>query len=277
MPDGSVRLYAFVAFDAEGRFEVTAASLARDANGRLSYPAVTSRWPAAQAFEREIAEQFGVVPVGHPLVETAPLPCHTRRNPGTLGGLRSTNARSRATIPSTRLKARRFTRLRSDRCMPASLNRGISAFSAMAKRFCTWRSSSAINTGVSNGCSCIRMPHVRRSSRRTIAGDASIGHALAYCTALEALSGTRISLRAGRDPRHRPGARTAGQSCRRSRRTLHRRRVSASVGLSWSSARRVPEPYGGNLRQPVRPQPAETGRRLLRHSAGAGGANAAPA
>jgi Ni,Fe-hydrogenase III large subunit len=30
----------------------------------------------------------------------------------------------------------------------------------------------------------------------TIAGDASIGHALAYCTALEALAGSKITLRA---------------------------------------------------------------------------------
>ncbi|WP_242346454.1 hydrogenase large subunit [Anaeromyxobacter terrae] len=71
---GGGRLAALFGRPAEGRVLMTAV-LADDPEGRLAllstlvdgaYPALSAEVPAAQGFEREIAEQYGVRPEGHP-------------------------------------------------------------------------------------------------------------------------------------------------------------------------------------------------------------------
>ncbi len=68
------RLAAFFGRPASGRILLTAA-LADDPEGKLgllstlvdgAYPSLSPEAPSAQGFEREIAEQWGVVPEGHP-------------------------------------------------------------------------------------------------------------------------------------------------------------------------------------------------------------------
>jgi Ni,Fe-hydrogenase III large subunit len=56
-----VRLYAVLAHDMQGRIHVLATDVAAAA-----YPALTPDCPEAHWFEREIAEQWGVRPAGHP-------------------------------------------------------------------------------------------------------------------------------------------------------------------------------------------------------------------
>jgi Ni,Fe-hydrogenase III large subunit len=58
--DGAVVLTAVLADDAGGKLGLLSAVVDR------AYPAISAEVPAAQAFEREIAEQLGVVPEGHP-------------------------------------------------------------------------------------------------------------------------------------------------------------------------------------------------------------------
>jgi Ni,Fe-hydrogenase III large subunit len=56
-----LRLFAVVAEDAEKRLRVAWTRLAGP-----RYPALTPECPQAHLFEREIAEQFGIIPEGHP-------------------------------------------------------------------------------------------------------------------------------------------------------------------------------------------------------------------
>jgi Ni,Fe-hydrogenase III large subunit len=56
----TLRLVAVLADDARGRLSATSAVVGQ------RYPSVASICPQAAAFEREIAEQCGVIPVGHP-------------------------------------------------------------------------------------------------------------------------------------------------------------------------------------------------------------------
>jgi Ni,Fe-hydrogenase III large subunit len=63
---GGVRLYAVLADNDEGVVSPVATDLARD-----EYDALTPDCPAAHHFEREIAEQWGVVPRGHPWLKPA--------------------------------------------------------------------------------------------------------------------------------------------------------------------------------------------------------------
>ncbi len=62
LPDGDdeTRLVAILADDAEGALGATSTRVGR------TYPALTPACPPANRFEREIAEQCGVVPEGHP-------------------------------------------------------------------------------------------------------------------------------------------------------------------------------------------------------------------
>jgi Ni,Fe-hydrogenase III large subunit len=60
LPGGAVRIYGMLADDAAGRLSILASDV------RDSYEALTPDFPQAHYFEREIFEQHGVRPVGHP-------------------------------------------------------------------------------------------------------------------------------------------------------------------------------------------------------------------
>ncbi|MCK6490481.1 MAG: hydrogenase [Planctomycetes bacterium] len=72
--DGAGRVYAVLVDDAAGQLLVARAPLPD------SYPALTPDCPQAHLFERELAEQYGVVPVGHPWFK--PVRFHRRLTPG---------------------------------------------------------------------------------------------------------------------------------------------------------------------------------------------------
>jgi Ni,Fe-hydrogenase III large subunit len=59
--DADLHLYAVLAEDAKGALQV-----ARTKLDQPKYPALASDCPQAQLFEREMAEQFGIIPEGHP-------------------------------------------------------------------------------------------------------------------------------------------------------------------------------------------------------------------
>jgi Ni,Fe-hydrogenase III large subunit len=59
--DANLRLFAVLADDAQGRLKVGRTQLESP-----RYPALTPECPQAHLFEREMAEQFGLQPVGHP-------------------------------------------------------------------------------------------------------------------------------------------------------------------------------------------------------------------
>ena len=58
--DGRIKIYALLADDEDGRLWMVAAWAAD------SFPSLATRFPQTHLFEREIHEQFGLVPVGHP-------------------------------------------------------------------------------------------------------------------------------------------------------------------------------------------------------------------
>ncbi len=57
----TIALYAVLADDEENTLHIGSSEVAGG-----EFPSLTPRCPQAQLFEREIAEQFGIVPVGHP-------------------------------------------------------------------------------------------------------------------------------------------------------------------------------------------------------------------
>src|SRR5262249_54077354 len=70
-----VAVYAVLADSARGAFRVGRATLSSDA-----YPSLTPECPQLHLFERELAEQYGVRPEGHPWFK--PVRFHTSYRPG---------------------------------------------------------------------------------------------------------------------------------------------------------------------------------------------------
>jgi Ni,Fe-hydrogenase III large subunit len=97
------RLVAFFGRPADGGKVLVTAALADDPEGKLgllstvvdrAYPSLSSEIPSAQLFERELAEQFGIVPEGHPWLKPVRFEPPHRPGPDAFG-----RAEPRATIP----------------------------------------------------------------------------------------------------------------------------------------------------------------------------------
>ena len=186
-----MELYAVLADSVRALLRVGKTTLDSD-----RFPSLTPDCPQVHLFEREIAEQYGVRPEGHPWFK--PVRFHASYRPGhdAWGRTAGRSARSSASPTSTASKARRSTRWRSVRSTPASSSRGISASSATARRSSTWRSRSATSIAASSGRWSAGRTSARSTRMETVAGDTSIGHATAYCQAVEALAGCQVPIRA---------------------------------------------------------------------------------
>jgi Ni,Fe-hydrogenase III large subunit len=185
----AVRLYAILTTDQDGTWCVLSADVGE------GYPALTPDCPQAHWFEREIAEQWGVVPRGHPWLK--PIRFH----------------------PSYRAGHDAWSRAVGDKILP-----GVTDFFQVAGPEVHEVAVGPIHAGVIEPghfrfqCNGEHVFHLEISlgyqhrgveralvggpDKRTIhymetlAGDTSIGHATAYCQAVEALAGCSVPLRA---------------------------------------------------------------------------------
>lgn len=189
-----VRVYAFLAFDTASRFEVCSTELRRGP-ATLAYPSLTVHWPAAQAFERELAEQYGVHPVGHPWLK--PLRYHATDD-GTAAPWGAFDPDR--TIPGDYS----FYRVQGEEVHEVAVGPVHAGIIEPGHFRFQCHGEEVLHLEIMLGYQhrgvepLLLHPNASRSAivAETIAGDASIGHALAYCTALEGLAGTRVSLRA---------------------------------------------------------------------------------
>ena len=111
------------------------------------YASLTPECPQAHWFEREIFEQYGLRPVGHPWLKPIRFPHASERFRETI---------PRTTVPAERPTSSRWTAKKCmkspwGRSMRASSSRGISAFNATAKRSIIWKFRWDISIAASNG------------------------------------------------------------------------------------------------------------------------------
>ena len=169
------RLLAAVADDSRGEIRLCATVI------KDRYPALTPACPAAHHFEREIQEQWGVHPEGHPWLKPVRFPP---------GG---------PTIGETdyfKVSGSEIHEVAVGPVHAGVIEPGHFRFNCHGER--------VIHLEISLGYQHRGIERVLRGGpdkrsihlAETIAGDTTAGHTIAYCQALEALSGTECSARA---------------------------------------------------------------------------------
>lgn len=184
-----VRLYAVLADRENGLLSLLTTDVAEH------YPALTPECPQAHWFEREIAEQWGVVPDGHPWLK--PIRFHASYRP-------PHDAWSRAPGAAIRPGVTDFFRVEGDGIHEVAvgpihagvIEPGHFRFQCYGEQVLHLEISLGYqHRGVERalvGGPVARTIHYLE----TLSGDTTIGHATAYCQALEALAGCQPPLAA---------------------------------------------------------------------------------
>ncbi len=186
MPEGSdqTRLIAILADDAGGELGATSAIVGD------RYPSLSPACPQAHGFEREIAEQCGVVPEGHPWLK--PL---RRHPPDHLAPGRRADALDREAYPFFRVEGEEVHEVAVGPVHAGIIEPGHFRFQAHGEQVLFLE----IMLGYQHRGVERLLERVDRDRAvlvaESIAGDTVVGHAGAYCGALEALARSRKSPR----------------------------------------------------------------------------------
>ncbi len=178
MPLGD-RLLLLLADAATGRLSASSFDLA----GARAFPSITPAWPAAHLFEREIFESHAWTPVGHPWLKAV-------RRHAELGDAGA------PPHPFLRAQGEGVHEVAVGPIHAGVIEPGHFRFQCSGEEVLHLE----IQLGYQHRGAEERLvsgkPSSRLAAAESIAGDTAVGHALAYCTALEALSGTKVPLRA---------------------------------------------------------------------------------
>ncbi|HVN85707.1 MAG TPA: NADH-quinone oxidoreductase subunit C [Candidatus Binatia bacterium] len=160
-----------------------------------AYPALTPECPQAHWFEREIAEQFGVRPDGHPWLK--PIRFHRARRPGH-------DAWHRSDADTIAPSVTDFFRVQGQEVHEVAVGPVHAGVIEPGHFRFQCHGEQVLHLEISLGYQHrgVERALVGGPSKRTIhymetlAGDTSIGHVTAYCEIVEALTRARVSARA---------------------------------------------------------------------------------
>jgi Ni,Fe-hydrogenase III large subunit len=180
------------------------AVLAQPATGSLAllstdiddaYPALTPDCPQAHWFERELAEQWGVRPAGHPWLK--PIRFHRSYRPGRDAWGREAAAELLPCVTNFfRVEGEEIHEVAVGPVHAGVIEPGHFRFQCHGERVFHLEISlgyqhRGVERALVGGPTSRALPYME-----TLAGDTTIGHATAYCHAVEALSGSRVPARA---------------------------------------------------------------------------------
>lgn len=176
VPEGAAtRLVAVIAFDSENTLAV-----GRSAPMAKSYPSLTLLHPQANLFEREVWEQHGLVPVGHPWLKPV-----RRQN----GGYPSVGEFFR--VEGGEIHEVAVGPVHAGVIEPGHFRFQCNGEEVLHLEIALGYQHRGVEEALAGG------PHrATMSQMETVAGDTTIGHATAYATILESLAGTEAPLRA---------------------------------------------------------------------------------
>lgn len=185
----SVRLVAVLADDRAGQLQALAAEPGE------AYPALTPDCPQAAGFEREIAEQWGVKPVGHPWLK--PLRFHRSYRPGhDAWGRTGEMPPPPSVMDFFRVEGEGIHEVAVGPVHAGIIEPGHFRFQCHGEQVLHLEISLGYqHRGIERAL--LGGPHPRTIHHmETLAGDTTIGHTLAYCQAVEVLAGCRVPARA---------------------------------------------------------------------------------
>jgi Ni,Fe-hydrogenase III large subunit len=185
----AVRLYAVLANDAGGQLTLCSTEVTDD------YPALTPELPQAHWFEREVAEQWGIRPAGHPWLK--PIRFHHSYRVGH-------DAWNRSAERSLRPGIADFFKMQGEEVHEVAVGPVHAGIIEPGHfRFqCHGETVYHLEIALGYQHRGVERALIGGPSKRTIAyletlaGDTTIGHALAHCEAVEALAGCRVPARA---------------------------------------------------------------------------------
>jgi Ni,Fe-hydrogenase III large subunit len=185
----TVRLYAVLSESDSGGFSVAATDVVD------AYPALTPECMQAHWFEREIAEQWGVRPEGHPWLK--PIRFHHAYRPGAdAWGRDAESPIAPGVTDFFRVEGEEVHEVAVGPVHAGIIEPGHFRFQCHGEQVMHLEISLGYqHRGVERAL--LGGPNARTAQyMETLAGDTSIGHTLAYCQAVEALAGCRASIRA---------------------------------------------------------------------------------
>jgi Ni,Fe-hydrogenase III large subunit len=185
-----VALFAVLADDAAGLIECASTELEGDA-----YPALTPDCHEVHLFEREIAEQWGVEPIGHPWLK--PVRFHRSLRPGHDAWRRPPEVAPEVGVTEFfRVEGEEIHEVAVGPVHAGVIEPGHFRFQCHGEQVLHLEISLGYqHRGVERrlaGGPDKRSVHYME----TLAGDTSIGHATAYCQIVEALAGCHVTARA---------------------------------------------------------------------------------
>ena len=192
-PDRSLRLYAVTNQASTARLAVFATNVGD------RYPSLTVRIPQAHWFEREIAEQWGVVPEGHPWLK--PIRFHRSYSEGRDAWGRSADTEI---LPSVQPAGTDYFKVRGDEIHEVAVGPIHAGVIEPGHFRFQCHGENVFSLGIELGFQhrgierkLIGGPNKRTLHyMETLSGDASIAHSAAYCQLLEGLTGVEAPLRA---------------------------------------------------------------------------------
>ncbi len=150
------------------------------------YPALSARLPQAQAFERELFESFGITPMGHPWLKS--LRRHSelerRGGPGPAG----------PPHPFFRVEGEGIHEVAVGPVHAGIIEPGHFRFQCHGENVLHLEIQLGYQHRGAEELFLRSSPTRRLAIAESVTGDTAVGHGLAYCMALEALSGVDIPL-----------------------------------------------------------------------------------
>ena len=176
--NGGIDVVAVLAFDNAGRLSLWRAS----APAGTPFPSLTPLLPAAQAFERQLFESFGVPFTGHPWLK--PLLRHADLEAASDG---ATNG-----YPFFRGDGPGIHEVAVGPVHAGIIEPGHFRFQCAGETVLHLEIQLGYQHRGAEALMCTATPARRLVVAESIAGDTAIGHATAYCDAVEALAGTEV-------------------------------------------------------------------------------------
>lgn len=182
--DAELRLFAVLAEDAAGQLRVGWTQLSQ-----ASYPSITSHCVQANLFEREIAEQFGIVPEGHPWFK--PVRFHT-------SWVEGLDAWGRTSIPAPAVMD--FFTVRGEEIHEVAVGPVHAGVIEPGHFRFQCHGETVLHLEIALGFqhrgiekALVGGPHpLSFKHAETVSGDATIAHGWAYCRVLESLAGVQV-------------------------------------------------------------------------------------